>query len=138
MKPEICMTKHDPDNGFYGDCVRACVASILELDSADVPHFFATNDPNKAHADMRHWLALKGYVPAYIVLDDKPELKEVLSYMVDHYGSREFMLFCGTNTGEHCVIGQNGKIAHDPAWIRSAEYTMLPGNLWVAILLVKL
>lgn len=34
---------HDPDNGQYGDCTRACIASVLELDIEEVPHFTDKN-----------------------------------------------------------------------------------------------
>lgn len=32
--------KHDPENGIYGDCYRTCIASILEMNIEEVPHFF--------------------------------------------------------------------------------------------------
>lgn len=40
MKPvEQTITKHDPENGQYGDCFRACIASVLHLNIEEVPHF---------------------------------------------------------------------------------------------------
>ncbi len=30
---------HDPENGQYGNCMQACVASLLELPLDAVPHF---------------------------------------------------------------------------------------------------
>lgn len=30
---------HDPEAGSVGDCFRACVASVLEVPTAAVPHF---------------------------------------------------------------------------------------------------
>lgn len=30
---------HDPDAGTVGDCFRACIASVLEVPIAAVPHF---------------------------------------------------------------------------------------------------
>ena len=32
--------KHDPENGLYGDCYRACVACLLNLEVDQVPHFY--------------------------------------------------------------------------------------------------
>lgn len=44
MKPIFqTITKHDPDNGQYGDCFRACIASALYLNIEDVPHFADNN-----------------------------------------------------------------------------------------------
>lgn len=31
--------RHDPENGVYGDCQRAIVASLLGLEMSEVPHF---------------------------------------------------------------------------------------------------
>lgn len=35
--------RHDPENGVYGDCHRACIAMILDLDIEAVPHFAEDN-----------------------------------------------------------------------------------------------
>lgn len=39
MKPVDQVVMHDEERGERGDCFRACVASILELPSDEVPHF---------------------------------------------------------------------------------------------------
>jgi hypothetical protein len=61
-----------------GDCVKACIASILELPYEDVPHFVAGEviNPNLAvdgtphpngpfvmdwYSGLRHWMAQRGY-----------------------------------------------------------------------------
>ena len=41
MIPVYSTVPHKPEEGLYGDCHRACVASVLELPSEAVPHFFA-------------------------------------------------------------------------------------------------
>ena len=38
MTPTHCITKHNPPHS-YGDCLRACVATILDFDALDVPNF---------------------------------------------------------------------------------------------------
>jgi len=45
---------HDPDNKRYGDCWRACVASVLEISLGKVPHFAGNGkedqgDPTKEY-----------------------------------------------------------------------------------------
>jgi hypothetical protein len=40
MKPIDQEFMHDPEKGIIGDCFRACIASILELDINEVPHFY--------------------------------------------------------------------------------------------------
>jgi len=39
MKPVKQEFLHRPDIGQQGDCLRACLASVLELPIASVPHF---------------------------------------------------------------------------------------------------
>ena len=39
MTPADQEFTHDPANGQHGDCMRACIASLLDLPIAAVPHF---------------------------------------------------------------------------------------------------
>jgi len=39
MKPVDQEFMHDDEKGIQGDCFRACIASVLELPIAAVPHF---------------------------------------------------------------------------------------------------
>jgi hypothetical protein len=39
MTPCRTLSRHDPDNGTFGDCHRCCVAAILDLAPEEVPHF---------------------------------------------------------------------------------------------------
>ena len=52
MKPVDQTILHDPENGKHGDCMRACVASVLELPIEEVPHF--------TDGDREDWI--KGYL----------------------------------------------------------------------------
>lgn len=59
------------DSVLPGDCVKCCVASILELPYEDVPHFVAGEvkdaDGNPLHwlKAINHWLRERGY-PLYL------------------------------------------------------------------------
>lgn len=48
MKPVRQLYRHDPANGVYGDCWRACIASVLELPIEDVPHEVMISDPSSS------------------------------------------------------------------------------------------
>jgi hypothetical protein len=39
MMPVEMIVDHCPEEGRYGDCFRACVASLMELPAEAVPHF---------------------------------------------------------------------------------------------------
>lgn len=43
MIPQEQLILHDPDNNIFGDCFRAVLASLLEKDCRDVPHFLRDN-----------------------------------------------------------------------------------------------
>lgn len=45
-----------------GDCLQACVASVLDLDAAAVPNFAAMPEPWRALSD---WLGSVGYAYVY-------------------------------------------------------------------------
>jgi len=118
MTPEICTVKHDPPNGSYGDCVRACVASILDLDSDIVPHFFHDNAPNPIPQErMSKFLAPLGlatfvaHYPASLMRDD------LLTMMGQLNPDVHYMLFGRlANGGDHVVVCKGDQIVHDPAW----------------------
>lgn len=51
MKPVYKKIIHDPSKGLYGDCVRACVASLLDLEAEQVPHFMEGNPGDQVFMD---------------------------------------------------------------------------------------
>lgn len=136
MIPIICAVKHDPPN-TYGDCVRACVAALMHRESEDVPHFFHDGDGEASFDRMRIWLAEHGRIPAYFPYSQENTLQDVLRGVVEVYGGVEFMLFCQSRDGDHCVIGQNGEIIHDPAWYKTAIVGPHSSGVWIVIILAK-
>jgi hypothetical protein len=44
MKPVEQVYQFDAETGERGDCLRACIASILELERDEVPHFVGMGD----------------------------------------------------------------------------------------------
>ena len=106
----------DKSGGAKADCLRACVASVLERD--DVPNF--KGDPEA----MKRWAQSKGYTVrieegdpstapgGYVILgaSKDPEGKE--------YG--------------HCVVAKDGEKVHDPSG--SPDYwEQLTPDYWIEI-----
>jgi hypothetical protein len=56
------LVKHDPENGTWGDCFRTCIACLLDVDPATVPHAYADGNLTEGHAlrIMREWLKERG------------------------------------------------------------------------------
>ncbi len=84
-----------------GDCVRACVCSILELPLEEVPHFVRWHGHEWAFA-LSYWCDKRGIgatcLDGHHIMNDAP-------YML-----------CGPSPrkGRHAVVAQAGLIIHDP------------------------
>lgn len=72
------IVKHDPDNGTWGDCTRACVASIFDLPAHEVPHFTVHGEEPLGVDGMlpwekrlRSWLNARGFDVLHIKLENK-------------------------------------------------------------------
>lgn len=117
MTPVHCTVKHEPENGTYGDCVRACVASVLNMDSTDVPHFFEDNCSGEAGMDrIRKFLALMKLAPFFASFDGSYGLSDILEVQRMQNPGVHYILFGATDGGDHVVVCHNGRVVHNPAW----------------------
>lgn len=115
MIPVRTRNKHEPANGEWGDCLRASLASILELQIDEVPHFM-DGGPSAGDLDaaMAGWLELRGL--GQVVIHAPGELAAILKNL-ESVAPGAFYLLGGTSRNglEHCVVGCGGSIAHDPS-----------------------
>ena len=79
------LVAHDPGEGRYGDCQRTCIAVILGLDAADVPHFVddpaATTDSDLWWSKRQdRWLAERGLSYARFAYDPSTSLDQVMAW----------------------------------------------------------
>jgi hypothetical protein len=119
----MCRVKHDPPKS-YGDCLRACIATIMDFDSEFVPHFAdmcATGV--EARASARRWLNQRGHTITAFALPADP-LPSIMEWMGDNNPDTTWLLFGSTarpgqpeTGGDHVVVCQGGKVVHDPAWV---------------------
>lgn len=92
----------------YGDCLRACIASIFEYPIEQIPNFWEHTDDTK-----EFWLLINNW------LSDTLQHKCVVAKISD--ANREFIrgLLCvaigltATSDEEHAVVWRDGMI-HDP------------------------
>lgn len=120
MIPVFCKVKHEPEYGNYGDCYRACIASILELAVDDVPHFFHDNAPSDVASDRcLAWLHERKLTRFRAVYEGGAPIEEMLEHMGVFNPSVHYILYGTTATAPHVVVCQGAKIVHDPAWYRS-------------------
>lgn len=139
MTPVICRVKHDPPNS-YGDCVRACVASLLDADASDVPHFYEDGSPD-GKMRLGEWLGSIGYVAAWFYSDGNDPLEAVLEFMGAQNPHLYYMLLGRTEGGAHAVVCQGGAVVHDPNWYKTPLISggdTNVGLVWSICVLVKL
>lgn len=131
MKPAICIKNND--------CVRACVASILEMEPEEVPHWFADVSDNGTQAirDMQEWLAERGMVAACIGLPGDWHLDAVGNHMRLNYSERYYMLWCDSG-GDHAVVGLNNEIVWNPAMYRCGIDGPHSMGVWIVWIIAKL
>lgn len=124
---------HDPDNGVIGDCIRAALASILELDLSQVPHFMAMHWPDTATANraIDQFVVRHGYMLLTLPGKTFMELMEGDDVECFHL----IIGYDGVDGLPHAVVGLNGQIVHDP----DPDQPGLVGSIydWNVILLVK-
>lgn len=88
--------------GAGGNCVQACVASMLELAIEDVPHFL------EIAPRPDHW---------ELAFDDWLEMRGIISVrMQGHYIFEGFYLATGATARgtRHMCVYRDGYLAHDP------------------------
>ncbi len=115
MKPAMMRESGRGWNGETGsDCLRASLASVLELPIDEVPHFLGNPDTARNWPEELHWWLQRRGLTAY-PLAPSSDLAATLAYMGQHWAG-EFYLLCG-RAGEdygHVVVGCGNAIVHDP------------------------
>lgn len=119
MTPVHAELRHDPPHS-YGDCHRAAVATILDLDIRDVPHF-ADGGPDGPlfKKREREFLAAIGLVPIDSVYKGHPDWHGpalILHVIGDLNPGVPYILAGADATGEnHSVVCLGDRIVHDPS-----------------------
>ena len=135
MRYEHCLVRHDPANGTYGDCLRACVASIMDMDSQHVPHFAdAGADATVAMRWMGEWLRTYECAPFIVAYPGDISLAELLDMHRTINPDSVYILFGGTGGGDHCVVCRGGQVIHNPAWIGSRIIGPLSNDTWQVLI----
>ena len=112
MIPVFQQHSHIPAIGEYGDCFSACLASILELDIDDVPHFTKYNlSDDDFWSLVKKWIIRQGYSFLHIPFDGDPR-----QFFGDSNPNIYYIL-CGCNEDgiPHSIVCKGNEMIHDPA-----------------------
>ena len=126
--------QHAPGNGVFGDCFRACVASLLELPAEDVPHFCETGMEGAVER-CDAWLNERGL--ALFAIPFTADSPELVMRTVAHNNDGIYYLLTGTSRSgcNHSVVCLGDSIAHDPSPISAGIVgPTQDGFYWVEVL----
>ena len=133
MIPHKSLVEHDPPNS-YGDCARACIASLLDCQDSDtVPHFCVDGADNEIVQE-RIDLFLRKFRLYELSLPVKAHsVAEALEFCSNYTGGHHY-IFSGTSrTGcAHCVVAKGSEIVHDPTG--TGIVADIDGYYWLAVL----
>ncbi len=135
---------HDPANGQYGDCFRACLSSLLGYeDPLDVPHFFGEyndDDSELMWESVDQWLYDKHKLKHISIPWQFDSLDKLFEYTTVIVGDLAFMLLGSSPRANHVVICRNGEIIHDPSPLGKPPHLIGPaedGYWWTEFLVHK-
>lgn len=110
MKHVFCSVRHAPPES-YGDCVRACIASILNKTSEEVPHFFADGKPGGLLLVREYLKTLKRDI-WFTHCPAEWSFQQVMDFVGEANPDHHYMLM----PDKHAVVCKGDKKVHDPAW----------------------
>lgn len=139
MTPFMCQTKHDPENGSYGDCFRACIASLLDIEPSDenVPHFCSNGEPINGNARLTEFLAERGLVPFFHLIDGSTSKDEILEHCETLNPAVYYILMGANAEGDHCVVCRGDLVIHNPAWIPNPLIGPASNGFWAIMILAR-
>lgn len=106
MRPRFCEVLHNPPTS-YGDCIRACVATMIDRD--DVPHVFDDTNHRAGWACLRSYLASHGkFIALFAIGHDHGE------FMGAENDGVPYLLLGGSSHGDHAVVCRSGEVIHNP------------------------
>lgn len=120
MKPQTQeFPNHDPQNGVFGDCLRAALASLFGLSLRQVPHFVKVHWGDEQGCDqaVNQFLEKRGLMMLQFPYE---QMCKLLQRQVQITGADCHHLMFGIDHdgNEHACVGLNGQMVHDPHPLR--------------------
>lgn len=106
------LVMHDKNLGTKGDCLRACIATLLQEDPNTIPHFVASTDIPNWIFGLNQFLARRNLFYVQV-----PHTR----FFWHSSAGDVYHLLVGKTVRDttHAVVALNGKVIHDPHPSRS-------------------
>lgn len=139
MIPHFCQVMHNPPD-TYGDCLRAAVASICNMETINnIPHFAHGGDGERANEQLKAFLLTRGLRPFYVgIPSDSATLGQVFEQQTLANADIDYLLFCQCGGADHVVICRNDRVIHNPSLSQSAITGPQSDGVWVIVVLVPI
>jgi len=115
---------HDPESGQIGNCLQAAVASLLDVDIEEVPHFALNADWDK---QLKDWLLNRRLAWFKVGLLEVPDMLCILAGTSPR-GIKHVVIGRGTHTIHDPHPDRSGLKSIDSAWIFAP---FLPDPEWL-------
>ena len=113
MTPQNQEYVHNPEQGIFGDCFRATLASLLDKPISEVPHFLYDNNGDAFQGRLHRFLNDLGYIWIDFSSWDLAQWKINCSVNVPIYHAISDISPRFPDS-LHCVVGCDGKVFFDP------------------------
>jgi hypothetical protein len=114
MKPVKQTILSDPENNIYGNCLRACLASILEVEIDSIPAF-----EKKYGLESHEWYTdFQNYLDSQNLKDKGCKYEPTEEQLINYTGIDGYYIVGGKSPrpikNGHAVIYYKGNMVHDP------------------------
>lgn len=129
---------HKPQEGSWGDCFRACIASILDFEHvADVPHVYDKGASAEEATEHLNKLLARGNL-VYVEIPLAATADQLRVYLKRYYKNIHVIIGCSSKHGNHSVVMKNDDYMWDPSIDNSGCVgPMDDGYYWIGNILLK-
>lgn len=122
------------ETGERGDCLKCCLATLLERGYEEVPHFAAMGD--RWHLELTAWLRSEGWMIGNAWHSIDPDDPRKLNGWTTGYWLAGVVSLRTRPDGEHLghmVLMRDGEIVWDPHPDRQAGHLGFDGTGWLLL-----
>ena len=137
MRKIYTPAEHNPPHS-YGDCFRACIASLLETDAPHVLHDNCSAERQRQRIDV--WLAPRGlaFIEFPIAAKGVGTALHVADVLTKYSGVHYMLSGQSRHDRGHYVVCRGGEVVHNPTPAIKVTKPFPDGYFWMGIIADRL